>query len=107
MAEVVQRTEVEVAGPWLLNKEALLRMDNLLDEEFQRLKGLGKEEAAKEIRRNLYRLQQRDYWATMTAEEKEKRIKEMRDNVLGQYRYKNEARKLTIETKSGRQLAYA
>ncbi|MCX6828948.1 MAG: hypothetical protein NT002_06650 [candidate division Zixibacteria bacterium] len=92
-------TEMRIAGPWLLNDEALQQLDNILDEEWKRLESSRESLLTKDAEERLQYRQEQGLHKDISEGERISLINELRESASYPLRRSN--RNINITLKGG------
>jgi|GEM_PF-2129789 len=108
MATIIHRNRDRSNGIWLLDKNALLEIDEIIEDEWQNLKEIKEQKIIEERDIRLQNKLGTDYFReqfeNLSKEEKDKYINEIRNDTAKSYPYNREIKEVVIKLKSGQKI---
>ncbi len=99
MAEIIRKTESTYFGPWLLDKTALDELDEIINEQWERLEGHKKQQIDNAVRRERGRLSKLDSNPERSEDESKVKVQEIRQRLENDYT--DDGRTITLTLSSG------
>lgn len=99
---ITRKTDAELPGPWLLDKDALLELDKIIDEGWGRFETTQKKEINRVIRREYAKAS--SYYGMLSGDKQKDERKRIRHRVKTSPEFSARKREITIHFKSGKKV---
>jgi hypothetical protein len=97
MAEIIRKTESKVMGPWLLDRAALVALDEIIDEQWSRLEAHKQDQIEASVRAEQDRPRKSD-------PNPERDVANLRQRAREDSRYSGDGRTITLTVTSGNKI---
>lgn len=104
MSELHYRTTISIPGPWLIEGESLVSLDELLTHELAILDGIRKRELNNEVKRSLSRLRAESYFAAKSDDRKKEAEKENKAHVIKYSEHRHVTREVVVALANGQKV---
>jgi hypothetical protein len=101
---ITRKTDAELPGPWLLDKDALLEFDRIIDEACERFEKLSKKEYERVVRGEYKKARESYFFKRSTDEEKKSELKRVRLRVRSSREFSERKRELVVQFKSDKKI---
>jgi hypothetical protein len=97
MADIIRKTETKIAGPWLLDRAALLALDEIVDDQWSRLEAYKQSQIEEAVRAELDRPRKSD-------PNPKRDLENVRRNIQQDPRYSGDGRTIVLTVQSGNKI---